>query len=109
VRFYPSADFDEILEEEFSAEKVPNIEGVIFMDADDPDRGIYIREDIHLASQLCALIHETLHAEQPHWNEATVHAATRVEMERIKEDPLGAVDMMSPGLPRFRKTCSRMR
>jgi hypothetical protein len=87
VRFYPSADFDEILEEEeFSAEKVPNIEGVIFMDADDPDRGIYIREDIHPASQLCALIHETLHAEQPHWNEATVHAATLVQMERIKED-----------------------
>jgi len=110
VRFYPSADFDEILEEEgFSAEEVPNIEGVIFMDADDPDRGIYIREDIHPASQLCALIHETLHAEQPHWDEAEVHAATWVEMERIKEDPLGAVDMLSPGLPRFRKTCSRMR
>src|SRR5450631_2556173 len=109
VRFYPSVDFDEILEEELSAEKVPNIEGVIFMGADDPDRVIYIREDIHPASQLCALIHETLHAEQPHWDEAVVHAATWVEMERIKEDPLGAVDMMSPGLPRFRKTCSRMR
>ncbi len=84
VRFYPSHDFDEILQDEgFDEECRPNIDGIICMDKEDYDRGIYIREDADLASQLCAVIHETLHAERPDWDEPMVHAATLCEMERI--------------------------
>jgi hypothetical protein len=95
VRFCPSDDFEEILQDEgFDEVRRPHIDGLICMDVKDYERGIYIREDTDLAFQLCALIHETLHAEMPHWDEPTVHTSTWMEMERIRKDPAAAIEMM---------------